>query len=70
MILIKNGKIYTMENDQVLTGDILVNDGKIVEVGENIAVPEGTEMIDATGKLVFPGFIDAHSHIGISEEKI
>ncbi|MBQ7051142.1 MAG: amidohydrolase, partial [Firmicutes bacterium] len=68
MILIKNGTIYTMENDQVLNGDILINDGKIVEVGENIAVPEGAEVIDATGKLVFPGFIDAHDHLGLSEE--
>ena len=70
MILIKNGTLYTMENDQVLCGDILVNDGKIAEIGENIAAPEGAEVIDAAGKLVFPGFIDAHDHLGMSEESI
>ena len=69
MILIKNGTLYTMENDQVVCGDILVNDGKIAEIGENLAAPEGAEVIDAAGKLVFPGFIDAHSHLGICEEK-
>ena len=70
MILIKNGTLYTMENDQVVSGDILVKDGKIAEISENIVAPEGAEVIDATGKLVLPGFIDAHDHLGMSEESI
>lgn len=70
MILIQNGTLYTMENDQVLQGDILVDNGKIVEIGASLPVPAGCEVVDATDKLVFPGFIDAHDHLGMSEESI
>lgn len=51
-------------------GTILVDGGKIVKVGKRIKVPEGAEVIDVTGKVVMPGLIDAHCHIGIIEEKI
>lgn len=70
MILIKNGTLYTMENDQVIQGDILVDNGKIVEVGASVQAPADCQVIDATGKLVFPGFIDAHDHLGMDEEAI
>lgn len=70
MLLIKNGLLYTMEADHPMLGDILVHDGKIVKVSENITVSNGMEIIDAKGLHVLPGFIDAHSHIGIAEEKI
>lgn len=70
MILVKGGTLYTMENDQVFTGDILIDNGKIVEVAPSITVPEGAQVISAEGKLVFPGFIDAHDHLGMSEESI
>ena len=71
MVLIKNGTLYTMENgDAVICGDILVDEGKIKQIGENLTAPEGCQVIDATGKLVFPGFIDAHDHLGMSEESI
>lgn len=69
MIIIKNGTIYTMEDETCFTGDLLIDNGKIIEINENISATQNMEMIDATGKYVFPGFIDAHSHIGIAEEK-
>ena len=71
MLLIKNGMLYTMEDEKPFQGDLLIEDGKIAEIAEHIIVDEcGLQVIDATGLCVYPGLIDAHSHIGISEEKI
>lgn len=44
-------------------GSILIRDGKIVEAGEKVLVPEGARVIDAAGQYVMPGIIDCHSHI-------
>jgi dihydropyrimidinase len=60
-LLIKNGQITTATDEYV--GDILVEGETIVEIGRNQQAPAGAEVIDATGKLVFPGFIDPHVHI-------
>lgn len=69
MKAIINGKIYTMEDDGIIeNGCILIESGKIKEVGKNIDIPEGTEIIDADGQIVMPGFVDAHCHIGLFEE--
>ncbi len=70
MLLIKNGLVHTMETDRPIHADLLIKNGKITEISPNIAADGKTEVLDATGLLVFPGFIDAHSHIGISEEKV
>ncbi|KGN02035.1 amidohydrolase [Clostridium novyi A str. 4570] len=68
MILIKNGKIITMAEKDFENGCILIKDGKIQEIGENIKVDENVQVIDAKGAYVTPGFIDAHCHIGILEQ--
>jgi dihydropyrimidinase len=60
-LLIKGGEIVTA--DARYRGDIFVQDEVITRIGEGISVPPNTEVIDATGKLVFPGFIDPHVHI-------
>ncbi len=60
-LLIQNGEIVTA--DARFKGDVLCRDGVIVEVGTGLAVPADAEVIDATGKFVFPGFIDPHVHI-------
>lgn len=66
MVLIKNAYIKTMAGADIPSGEILIDDsGKIEEVAEKINAPEGTEIIDAEGRLTTPGCIDAHSHIGI-----
>lgn len=70
MIHIKNGKLYTMTNGVIDQGSILIEHGKIVAIGENVEVPKDAEVIDAAGKLVFPGFIDAHCHLGMWEDAI
>ena len=60
-LLIQNGRIVTATDDFV--GDVLVEGETIAAVGPQLAAPAGAEMIDATGKFVFPGFIDPHVHI-------
>ena len=70
MLLIKNAKIYTMNSDVIEKGDILVENGKIKEIKADISSCESCDIIDASGKMVFPGFIDAHCHIGMWEEGI
>lgn len=63
-----NGRIITMEGDVLEKGSILWEDEKIIAVGEAISIPEGTEIFDVQGKTITPGFIDAHTHLGIYEE--
>ena len=70
MLAIKGGKILTITDGVIEGGTILIDGGKIVKVGKRIKVPEDAEVIDVTGKVVMPGLIDAHCHIGIIEEKI
>ena len=70
MLLIQNGLLYTMEDEKPFYGDILVKNGKIEKIADKITADSNMEIIDAKGLNVFPGFIDAHSHIGISEEKV
>jgi imidazolonepropionase-like amidohydrolase len=70
MLFIKNAKVYTMAGEVIEGGCILVEDGKIKEVGTDLVAPLDAEVIDASGKMVFPGFIDSHCHIGMWEEGI
>jgi imidazolonepropionase-like amidohydrolase len=70
LLAIKGGKIYTITKGVIDEGTILIEDGKIKSVGKSIKVPEWAEVIDATGKVVMPGLVEAHCHIGIWEEKI
>lgn len=70
MILIKNGKLYTMVDKVYEKGSILVENGRIIAIGENLDVPEDAEIIDAEGMLVMPGMIDAHCHLGMWEDSI
>ncbi len=69
MLLIKNGTLYTMEKDEAIRADLLIDNGKIARISADITPTDKMEVIDATNMGVYPGFIDAHSHIGISEEK-
>ena len=69
MLLIQNGTLYTMEESEPIRADLLIDGGKIAEIAGTIAPTERMEMFDARGLNVFPGFIDAHSHIGISQER-
>jgi imidazolonepropionase-like amidohydrolase len=61
--LIRNATILTVTKGTIEHGSILVRDGKITAVGTNVTAPADAQVIDATGKYVMPGIIDAHSHI-------
>jgi dihydropyrimidinase len=60
-LLIKNGEILTA--DARARADIYAEDETITRIGPNLEVPPGTEVVDAAGKYVFPGFIDPHVHL-------
>jgi imidazolonepropionase-like amidohydrolase len=68
LLLIKNGKILTMADKNYENGCVLINNGKIVEVAENINVDNNVKVIDAKKGWIMPGIIDAHCHIGIYEQ--
>ena len=66
MICIRNGLVFDAvhENPNVL--DVLIHHGKIIKIGELLEVPFDCEIIDAEGYHIYPGFVDAHSHLGTS----
>lgn len=70
MILIKNAKILTMAGINYENGCILIDNGKIIEVNNNITENEKYEVIDANGGWVIPGIIEAHCHLGMHEEDL
>lgn len=69
-MLIRNGKIFTCEEGKIYEkGDILIKGGKISKIGEDLSQYIGEEeVIEAKGLLIFPGFIEAHCHLGLHEE--
>jgi imidazolonepropionase-like amidohydrolase len=62
-VLIQNATVITITNGELENTDVLIEDGKISEIGEDLRAPRGAVTIDATGKYVSPGIIDAHSHL-------
>jgi len=69
MIAIKNVTIHTMAEDEIIkNGVILIDNGKICNLGSNIAIPENIEIIDGKNGFLMPGIIDAHCHIGMWED--
>ena len=65
MLCIKNGLIHDAVNREAYKGDILIENGKISAIGSDISVTEGTEIIDAEGLQIYPGFVEAHCHLGL-----
>jgi len=66
MKAVTGGKVLTITQGEVEGGVVLIEDGKIVAVGRGLQVPSDAKVIDATGKHVVAGLIDAHTHIGAS----
>jgi len=63
--LIKGATVLTGTDQEIANGDVLMQDGRIKQVGKNIAAPAGAVVIDGKGKFVTPGIIDIHSHLGV-----
>lgn len=70
MLAIVNGELWTVAHGRFKSGTVLVDGGRITAVGKRVPLPEGTEVIDVRGRIVTPGLVDAHTHLGISEEGI
>lgn len=67
-MLLKNAQIYTMEEEQVIKGDILIQNGRIAAIGH--VETEDEVCIDLNGKRVYPGMVEAHCHLGMEESAI
>ena len=62
-VLISNGTVVTITDGNRKQTDVLIEDGIITGIGQDLSAPDGVETVDASGKYVMPGIIDAHSHI-------
>ncbi|MBT3327715.1 MAG: amidohydrolase family protein [Gemmatimonadales bacterium] len=66
-IALRGGTIHTVTNGVIENGTIIFQNGIITAVGADINIPAGTRVVDATGKHIYPGLIDAFSSVGLSE---
>jgi imidazolonepropionase-like amidohydrolase len=64
-LLIRNATVLTVTRGTIQDGSVLVEDGKIAAVGQNLSAPAGANVVDASGKFLMPGMIDCHSHTAI-----
>ena len=67
MKALKAAEIFTMAGKVFEDGIILIDNGKIIDLGIDIEIPKEAEIIDFSDKIIFPGMIDAHTHLGIDE---
>src|SRR5215470_17264658 len=68
VVAIVGGRVVPIASADIPDGTVLIENGKIVAVGDSVAVPDGATVVDASGSWVLPGFIEAHGHVGVSEE--
>ncbi|NCG32188.1 MAG: amidohydrolase, partial [Proteobacteria bacterium] len=66
-IALQGATIHTVTNGVIENGTIIFQNGIITAVGADIDIPAGTRVVDATGKHIYPGLIDAFSSVGLSE---
>jgi imidazolonepropionase-like amidohydrolase len=67
-VAITGARIVPITGPDIEQGTVLMTGGRITAVGESVEIPDGAEVIDAAGSWILPGFIDAHAHVGVSEE--
>ena len=68
MFAIVNAEVEPVTKQRISGGTVLVRDGRIAAAGRKVAIPAGAERIDAAGRLLTPGLIDAHTHAGLVED--
>ena len=66
-VAITGGKVYPVSGPPIENGTVLIKDGKIVAVGASVTVPADAEKVDASGKWVTPGLVDAETQLGLVE---
>ncbi|MEM9321475.1 MAG: amidohydrolase [Pseudomonadota bacterium] len=64
-VLIENATVFTGTGERLDDADVLLVDGRIEQVGQDLRAPRDATVIDATGRFVTPGIIDVHSHLGV-----
>ena len=64
-MIIKNGMVHDAIKAKPYKADIQIKDGKIVKIAENIKASKNEKTVDVKGKDIYPGFVDAHSHLGL-----
>jgi imidazolonepropionase-like amidohydrolase len=67
-LAIMGGRVVPVAGPPFEDGVVLISDGRIEAVGRDVRVPEAAERLDAAGKVVLPGLVDAHTHLGVHEE--
>ena len=65
MLCVKNGMVHDAIHEEAYRADILVEDGRIKAIGEHLETEEGVQIVEAEGLHVYPGFVEAHGHIGL-----
>ena len=69
ILAVTGGNVVPVSAAEIPGGTVIITDGVITEVGgPDIPVPDGAEVIDATGKWVLPGFVESHAHLGVAED--
>jgi imidazolonepropionase-like amidohydrolase len=68
VVAIVGARVVPIVGEEIDGGTVLIRDGKIAAVGKSVAIPDGAEVVDVAGSWVLPGFIEAHGHVGVSEE--
>src|SRR6185369_17385551 len=66
-IAITNARIYPVSGPPIARGTVLIRDGVIAAVGDNVSVPAGAQTIDGTGKIVTPGLVHSLTEVGVVE---
>ena len=66
-VAITGGKVYPISGPPIENGTVVITNGKIAAVGANVAIPGGAQRIDATGKIVTPGFVNSSTQLGVQE---
>jgi imidazolonepropionase-like amidohydrolase len=67
-LAIVGGQVIPIEGAAFSDGVVLIDDGVIRALGRDVRAPDGVERVDATGRVVLPGLVDAHVHLGVHEE--
>lgn len=66
-IAITGGKVYPVSGPPIENGTVVITNGRITAVGADVAIPAGAQRIDATGKIVTPGFVNSSTQLGVQE---
>ncbi|HEY8832986.1 MAG TPA: hypothetical protein VIM21_10840, partial [Gemmatimonadaceae bacterium] len=66
-IAITGGKVYPVSGPPIEGGTVVIVNGRIAAVGKDVAIPAGAQRIDATGRIVTPGFVNSSTQLGVQE---